>query len=112
LASRMIALLNAAAAEPDLSSVRFTLRGESLAGRADTISRYAMVELLKPRMDQPVTLINAALIADQRHIQTQTVIAADTGEVRMSIEITGRKQSHKVEGAIYADGLSRITHLD
>jgi D-3-phosphoglycerate dehydrogenase len=59
-----------------------------------------------------VTLINAALIAEQRHIQTQTIIAADTGEDRISIEVTGKKQSHKVEGAIYADGLPRITHLD
>jgi D-3-phosphoglycerate dehydrogenase len=88
------------------------MRGESLAGRADTIARYALVALLRSRLDQPVTLINAAMIAEQRNIQTQTVIASESGEDRLAIEITTKREAHKVEGAIYADGLPRITHLD
>ena len=121
LASRMIALLRAAASSPDISGVKFTLRGESLAGRADTIARYALAELLRSAMDQPVTVINAGMIAEQRRIQTQTIIASDQGEDRVAIEInTGKapdRQSAaspilKAEGAIYSDGLPRITHLD
>jgi len=112
LASRMIALVGAAASEPDLSAVRFTMRGESLAGRADTIARMALADLLKSRLDQPVTIINAAMIAEQRRIQTQTVIEADQGEDRIAIEISSKRQKYRVEGAIYADGLPRITHLD
>ncbi len=113
LATRMICLVRAAATSPDVSSVKFTLRGESLAGRADTIARYALAELLRGSMDQPVTVINAGMIAEQRHIQTQTTIAGDQGEDRLSIEITsGKSPNLKVEGAIYADGLPRITHLD
>jgi D-3-phosphoglycerate dehydrogenase len=112
LSSRMIALVQAAAAQPALSAVTFTLRGESLAGRADTIARFALADLLRSAMDQPVSVINAAMIAEQRHIKVQTVIAADTGEDRLAIDLTTNGQSHRVEGAIYADGLPRITHLD
>lgn len=112
LAARMVSLLNAAITEPDVVKVAFTIRGESLAARADTIARYALMELLRSRLDQPVTVINAALIAEQRHIQTNTTIASETGDDRLAIEITTKRGAHRVEGAIYADGLPRITHLD
>ena len=68
-----------------------------------------------------MTVINAGMIAEQRRIQTQTIIASDQGEDRVAIEInTGKapdRQSAaspilKAEGAIYSDGLPRITHLD
>lgn len=112
LASRMIRLLRAAVGEPALSAVQFTMRGESLVGRADTISRFALAELLKGSLDQPVNVVNANLIADQRRIDTRTVIAADQGEDRIAIEIRAKGQAHRVEGAIYSDGMPRITHLD
>lgn len=112
LGARMIALVRAAATSPDLSAAKFTLRGESLAGRADTIARYALAELLRGAMDQPVTVINASMIAEQRHIKSQTIIASDSGDDRLAIEISSRNHTHRVEGAIYGDGLPRITHLD
>jgi D-3-phosphoglycerate dehydrogenase len=112
LASRMIALGRAAVGEPGLAAAKFTIRGESLAGRADTIARFALASLLKSELDEPVSLINAAMIAEQRHINVQTVIAADKGEDRLAVEITTKDKTHRVEGAIYADGLPRITHLD
>jgi D-3-phosphoglycerate dehydrogenase len=112
LASRMIALVRASSGEPDLGSVRFTMRGESLAGRADTISRYALAQLLKGHLAQPVSLINAAMIAEQRRIDVKTIIVPEQGDDRLSIDIVSKGQNHKVEGAIYADGQPRITHLD
>lgn len=112
LSRRMIALVCAAAEQIDLTAVRFTMRGESLAGRADTISRVALAELLRCNMDEPVTLINAGMIADQRHIDVSTTIAADKGEDRIAIELITKRGVHRVEGAIYSDGLPRITHLD
>jgi D-3-phosphoglycerate dehydrogenase / 2-oxoglutarate reductase len=130
LSRRMIALVCAAAEQIDLTAVRFTMRGESLAGRADTISRFALAELLRCNIDEPVTLINASMIAEQRHIDVSTTIAADKGEDRIAIELFTRGGSnddqspnrqiatspnpkvHRVEGAIYSDGLPRITHLD
>ena len=54
LAARMIALLEAAGSREHLASVQFTLRGESIAGRADTIARYALADLLRGHLDQPV----------------------------------------------------------
>src|SRR5690606_32137733 len=84
-----------------------------LAGRADTIARYALADLLRSHLDQPVNVVNAALLAEQRHIETETIIATDIGEDRIAIELVGRDgDSHRVEGAIYGDGLPRITHLD
>ena len=108
----MVPLLNAAVAEPEIVKVCFTMRGESLTGRADTIARYALVELLRSRMDQPVTLINAGMIAEQRKIETQTTVTSESGDDRICIEMDTKRATHRVEGAVYADGLPRITHLD
>ncbi len=112
LAARMIALLQAAAPPQKLTRVRFTVRGEGLAGGAETVARYALVELLRGLLDEPVSVINAGLIAEHRHIETETVIAADHGDDRLVIEIDQNGGPRRVEGAIYADNLPRITSLD
>ena len=112
LAGRMIALLQGAVNPRRVSRVRFMVRGEGLAGGADSVARHALVELLRSHLDEPVSVINAALIAEQRHIETETVIAADHGEDRLAIEIVCDGEPRRVEGAIYSDGLPRITNLD
>ncbi len=112
LSGRMIALLEAVAPTRRLGQVRFIVRGENLAGRAETLARYGLVELLRRHLDEPVSVINAGLIAEQRSLDTQTVIASEHGEDRLSIEIQEKDgAAHRVEGAIYADGLPRITSL-
>jgi D-3-phosphoglycerate dehydrogenase len=120
LARRMVALLRAAAGPIRLQHVTFTLRGDSLADRADTIARMALADLLQAQLDEPVNLINAALIAEQRGIASQTIIASAQGDDRLSIEVRGGDAavpsagagSFVVEGAIYADGRPRITSLN
>ncbi|MEE8154164.1 MAG: NAD(P)-dependent oxidoreductase, partial [Phycisphaerales bacterium] len=115
LSGRMIALLDAVVGREPLHSVRITVRGEALAGPADTIARYALAQLLGRHLDEPVNVINAALIAEQRHIDMQTIIAADHGEDRLGIQLQTRGTGvflHRVEGTIYEDDLPRITHLD
>jgi hypothetical protein len=112
LSARMIALLEAAVGPYRPARVRVTVRGETIAGRADTLARYALVELLRRHLDEPVSIINAALIADQRRIATETVIAAEHGEDRLGLEIEQDGHRHRVEGAIYADELPRVTNLD
>ena len=63
LARRMVALLAAASDRPGITEVIVTVRGETLAGRADTIARFALAELLGRHLDQPVNVINAPVIA-------------------------------------------------
>jgi D-3-phosphoglycerate dehydrogenase len=99
LSTRMIALLEAAVG----------LKG---GGRADTIARYALAELLGRHLHEPVSIINAGFIARQRHIDAETVIAADHGEDRLAIAIEARGEPRVVEGAIYADEVPRVTSLD
>jgi D-3-phosphoglycerate dehydrogenase len=112
LSSRMVALLGAIAAPGRLRAVRVTLRGEELAARAHTIARRALVDLLGCYLDEPVNVVNAPLVAEQRHIDAQTVIAADHGDERLAIDIEMDGETRRVEGAVYADGRPRVTHLD
>jgi D-3-phosphoglycerate dehydrogenase len=110
LAARMVALLHTAAPEPGLKSVKVTVRGPTIAARAETLSRFALASLLQRHLDQPVNIINASLIAGQRGISVQSVVGSDKGDDRLLIETAPR--GHRVEGAMYGDALPRITNLD
>ena len=112
LGTRMIALLEAAVGLQGLKRVRCTARGGTLASRGDTIARYALAELLGRHLHEPVSIINAGFIAHQRHIDAETVIAADHGEDRLAIAIEAGGEPRVVEGAIYADEVPRVTSLD
>lgn len=112
LATRMLTLLNAAGPEQQIATVRFTIRGEALAGRADTIARYALADLLRDHFDQPVNVVNASLLAEQRSIEAETVIHSESGEDRLAIDVTNRDGlTHRVEGTIDAQNRPRITSL-
>jgi D-3-phosphoglycerate dehydrogenase len=111
LARRMVSLLGPAAQHSGLERVHLRVRGESLSARADTVARFALAELLNQHLDQPVNVINAPMIADERGVALHTVIATDRGEDRLAIDLTAAEEPRRVEGAIYADGLPRITHL-
>lgn len=112
LASRMITILHATVSPKSISSLRVSTHGETMAPRAETITRYALVELLGRQLGQIISVINAGILADEHSIAVATEVAGEQGEDRISIEIDCDGAPHKVEGAIYADGLPRITHLD
>ncbi len=112
LGSRMVALLGAAGGDEQVAAVQFTLRGESLASRADTIARYALADLLRTHLDQPVNVVNAAILADQRNIEARTTIASDTGEDRFIIDLTNRDGiTRRIEGIVDTRNRPRITHV-
>jgi len=112
LAGRMVALLDAATGPLKIQGVRVQARGESLAGRAETIARFALAEVLRRRLASPVNVINAPLVAEQRHIDVQTTTLQESGQDRLAIEIVSDEGTRRVEGAIYADNMPRITNLD
>ncbi len=112
LAQRMIALLHAVNHAGSINTFQCTVRGETLSASADTVARYALAEFMGRHLDQPINLINAAVVAEQRHIEARTIIASDIGEDRLSIEIISDNGVRRVDGAIYEDGLPRITLLD
>ena len=112
LARRMVALLGAASEPKRIKTVRFNCRGESVASRADTIARFALAALLRRHLDEPVNVINAALVAEQRHIEFSTVITSEHDEDRISIEVEDDSEACRVEGAMYADQQPRVTNIN
>lgn len=112
LGRRMIALLAAAADAAHPVSFRLALRGGAIASRADTITRHTLAAWLQRHLDQPVNIINAPLLAEGRGIVTETTITSEQGDDRITVEITMSDGSvAQVEGAIYEDGLPRVTSL-
>lgn len=112
LAKRMVALLGAASEPKRIKSVRFNCRGESVASRADTIARFALAALLRQHLDEPINVINAALVAEQRHIDFSTVITSEHDEDRICIELDDDGNIWRVEGAMYEDQQPRVTNIN
>jgi len=113
LSRRMIGLLDAAEDVSRIKAVKVHSRGDAVSSRAETIARFALADLLRRHLDEPVNVINAGLLAEHRRIDFSTVIAGEADdEDRIAIEIIGEDRTIRVEGAMYADEQPRVTNIN
>ncbi|MBI1368494.1 MAG: phosphoglycerate dehydrogenase [Planctomycetes bacterium] len=111
LAKRMARLISPMC-EKGISGVTVTCQGESLAGAASTIERMALVEVLSDALDVPVNVVNAKLFAEQRGIQTRSVIDDQPRPIaQVVIEIQSGSDRRRIVGAIYQDGQPRVLEI-
>ncbi|MDP6602380.1 MAG: phosphoglycerate dehydrogenase [Phycisphaerales bacterium] len=111
LASRMIPLL---ATVTDLSAaddVNVELHGPATAGKGDTIARYALVELLQRRCDEPVSIINVSAMAVEQGVTASTTIGQGDAVDSMAIHVNG-DAAHSICGTVHSDGRPRVTDID
>lgn len=112
LSKRMASLLGLMC-EDGISDITVTLQGKTIAGAANTIERMTLVELLNQQLNDPVNLVNATLIAEQRNIKIRCVIEEEPrANCRLIIEVKSGDKTRRIVGSIYADGLPRVLEVN
>ncbi|MBT5137021.1 MAG: phosphoglycerate dehydrogenase [Phycisphaerae bacterium] len=111
LAQRMLALLGTVATLKNTRNVTVELRGKATAGKADTISRYALVSLLQHISDEPVSIINVTAMARELGVTASTIVGAADVIDSLTIRTKGEHE-HAIEGTVHADGLPRVTNIE
>jgi len=111
LAKRMITLLGTVATITNTKEVTVELRGKATAGKADTISRYALVYLLQHCCDEPVSIINVSAMALELGVTVSTIVGPADVVDSLTIRTRGEHE-HAIEGTVHADGLPRITNIE
>ncbi|MBI1375069.1 MAG: phosphoglycerate dehydrogenase [Phycisphaera sp.] len=112
LARRMGRLI-APMCEAGISDVTITCNGDLLTGASDTIERMTLVELLSARLDTPVNVVNANLLAEARGITIRTVNEDKARTTpRVTIELTSGDTKRRIVGSVFNDGMPRILEIN
>lgn len=118
LARRAGKLLTAYFAEGGFKNVTVRASGTRAPKLLETLKRLAGVELIAAAMEGPTNVVNVESLADERGIELVSVkesappagLVGDVVGVRVSSE--DGKQSHRILGTAYADGLPRVLRID
>ena len=116
LAARMGGLL-AGFTTGGYKSITVRASGSRAPKLLGTLAKMAAVELLRPRLEPPVNVINVEHLARSRNIELSTVheptpphgLVGDVVGVRVE---TDRGESRRILGTAYADGLPRVLRID
>jgi D-3-phosphoglycerate dehydrogenase / 2-oxoglutarate reductase len=117
LARRIGMLLSGYHSEGGFKTITLRASGQRAAKLLPTLLRLAAVELLKPRLTEPVNLINVESLARARGIELIAVnepappagLVGDIVGVRVQAP---DGETHRILGTCYADRLPRILRID
>ncbi len=113
LASRMGTLLTKTTPGA-LTKVEVIYRGAIADMNVTPITTYLLVGLLSPHMDQPVNVINAPLLAEQRGVEVEQITSARIREFSNLLEVTIYTDQTKrtATGTIFGNRFPRIIAID
>ncbi len=113
LASRMGTLL-AKTTPGALTKVEVIYRGAIADMNVAPITTYLLVGLLSPHMDQPVNVINAPVLAEQRGVEVEQITSAKIREFSNLLEVTIHTDQTKrtATGTIFGNRFPRIIAID
>jgi len=123
LVRRMATLINPMVTR-GISEVTLEVRGKGLATVAGTLERYAMCELLRDRLTDPVNIINVIQVANDRgiHVKTTTEEAGPRGpEITLIIQgpehaldddTDPADQTRRIVGRVYDDLRPRVVEIN
>jgi len=97
-----------------LTNVEVIYRGQIAEMNVAPITTYLLVGLLQPHMDQPINVINAPVLAEQRGVEIDQVTSAKVKEFTnmMEVKITTDKQTRSVKGTIFGNRFPRVIAID
>ena len=113
LATRMGTIL-AGIAPGAISKVEVVYRGSIAGMNVAPITTYLLVGLMGPHMEEPVNVINAPVMAEQRGVEIEQITSAKVREFAnlMEVKITAEKGTRTAVGTIFGNKFPRIIAID
>jgi len=113
LALRMGILLSSIT-EGAIHKVEATYRGSIAEMKVTPVTTYLLCGLLKPHMDEPVNVINAPVLAQQRGIEVEQRTSPQVRAFAniMEATITTDKACRSVRGTIFGNRYPRVIDID
>lgn len=97
-----------------MTKVEVIYRGRISELNVTPITTYLMVGLLQPHMDQPINVINAPVLMEQRGVEVNQVTSAKVKEFSNIMEVTVHTDQMKrsARGAIFFGRYPRLVAID
>ncbi|GAF89865.1 unnamed protein product, partial [marine sediment metagenome] len=97
-----------------LEKVEVIYRGAISKLNVSPVTTHLLIGLLQPRMDQPVNLVNAPLLAEQRGVEVDQITTSKTREITRLMEVTVHTDQMKrsARGTIFGSKFPRIVAID
>ena len=113
LASRLGTIL-AGITPGAMEKVEVIYRGAISEMNVAPITTYLLVGLIAPRMDQPVNVINAPVLAQQRGVEVEQITSAKVREFAnlMEVTITTDQAKRTGVGTIFGNRFPRVIAID
>ena len=113
LATRMGRILDAITPGA-LKSVEVTYRGGIADMNVSPVTTYLLVGLVSPHMDQPVNVINAPVLVQQRGVEVQQITNANVKEFSnvMEVRIRTDRMERSAVGTIFGRRMPRVIDID
>jgi D-3-phosphoglycerate dehydrogenase len=109
---RRMAIILASVVDKGFSSITLRTNGELPKRITSTLARLGVTELLRPFLNQPVNVVNAFHLAEQRGItlRTETLGQAYQRAIQHSIEleVTEDDKTHTIIGTVFSDMQPRV----
>ncbi|MGC9455409.1 MAG: phosphoglycerate dehydrogenase [Phycisphaerae bacterium] len=97
-----------------LQKVEVVYRGRVADENVAPLTTYLLVGLLSPHMEEPVNVINAPVVAQQRGAEVETVTSAKVKEFANMVEVTVHtdKMKRSAKGSIFGNRFPRVIAID
>ena len=97
-----------------VDKVEVVYRGPVSEMNVSPLTTYLLVGLMEVRMDQPVNLINAPVLAEQRGVEVEQITSAKVREFANLVQVSVRsdKLSRTAVGTIFGSRFPRIIAVD
>lgn len=97
-----------------LSKVEVIYRGRIADMNVTPITTHLLVALLSPHMDQPVNVINAPVLAEQRGVEVEQITSARIREHAnlMEVQVVTDQATRSAAGTIFGNKFPRVIAID
>ena len=97
-----------------VEKIEIIYRGAIAEMNVSPVTTYLLVGLLAPHMEQPVNVINAPVLAEQRGIEVQQITSAKIREFANLMEVTVHtdRMKRSATGTIFGNRFPRVIAID